>query len=137
MKAHERLLRLFLRLFGTGGLLAVFCVFLPYSWMNAAHRALGMGTLPDEPIVGYLARSVSAFYALTGGLLWVLSFDVRRYRLALCYVGGGVIFVGLVLLGVDAVEGMPLPWLLVEGPFTTAAGIAILLLSLRVPCRSE
>ena len=30
---------------------------VPYSWMDAIHQGLGMGKLPDAPIVGYLVRS--------------------------------------------------------------------------------
>jgi len=100
--------------------------------MNAIHQHMGMGTLPSEPVVGYLARSTSAFYAFLGGLMWVLSFDVRRHRLALCYVGAGSIALGLILLGVDFAEGMPLHWRVSEGPFGIAVGAMLLWLSLRV-----
>jgi hypothetical protein len=54
---------------------AAFFVAAPYSWMNAIHQWLGLGVLPDAPVAGYLARSTSAFYAMLGGLLWVLLFD--------------------------------------------------------------
>ena len=46
--------------------------------MVAMHADLGLGRLPDAPIVGYLARSTSAFYAIEGGLFWVVSIDLVR-----------------------------------------------------------
>ena len=78
--ASERWLKLFLRIMGTGALTALVFVVAPYSWMDAIHRWLGLGILPSEPVVSYLARSTSAFYALQGGLVWVVSFDLRRHR---------------------------------------------------------
>lgn len=129
MTKQERFLRLFLRVIGTGGLLAIFALFMPCSWMNAIHQWLRMGKLPVEPVVGYLTRSTSAFYALAGGLFWVLSYDLRRYRPVVRYLGGATLFLGLTLLSVDWLEGMPIWWRLGEGPITIGFGIVILLLS--------
>jgi len=137
MAKQENALRLVLRMLGSGGLLAIPFVFLPYSWMNVVHQGLGMGQLPKEPIVGYLARSTSAFYAMVGGLLWVVSFDVRRHRLALCYLGGAICFLGVVLFGVDLLEGLPFWWNLLEGVGNTAFGIVILLLTCRIGRQSK
>lgn len=50
---------LLLRIVGSVSLLAVFFAIMPYSWMNVIHEWLGMGQLPNEPVVGYLARSTS------------------------------------------------------------------------------
>jgi len=69
----EQVLKLFLRLIGSAALLALIFVAAPHAWMDAIHAQMGMGQLPDAPVVGYLARSTSAFYALLGGLLWVVS----------------------------------------------------------------
>jgi len=117
MTKQYRLLRLFLRIIGTAALLALVAVIMPYSWMNAIHQWLGMGQLPAEPIVGYLARSTSAFYALLGGLFWVASFDLHRHRMVLCYLGIVIVIFGVALLVVDLFEGMPLWWTIGEGPF--------------------
>ncbi len=127
----ERLLRLAVRVVGGVALVAVGCVVMPGGWMDAIHQWLGMGELPGEPVVGYLARSVSAFYALFGGLLWVVSFDLRRHRLVLDYLGVAITLFGLALLGVDIIEGMPLWWVLAEGPFNIAFGILVLVLNRR------
>ena len=133
MKNQGRLFKLFLRTTGSVALLAVVAVAMPYSWMNAIHESLGMGPLPTEPIVGYLARSTSAFYALFGGLMWVVSFDLARYRAVLCYLGAATLLFGATLLAVDFVEGMPWWWRSFEGPINMAFGVLILAASLRRP----
>lgn len=127
----ERLLRFLLRYTGTVSLLAMVAVFMPYTWMDATHQWLGMGTLPPEPVVGYLARSLSLFYAFLGGLLWVCSFDLPRHRPVLCYLGAAFICFGLVMWGVDFVEGMPGFWKHGEGPIVITLGSLILLLAAR------
>lgn len=128
----NHILKLFLRIIGTAGLFAIIAVVMPYSWMNAIHKWLDMGELPAEPIVGYLARSTSAFYALLGGLFWVVSFDLNRHRIVLCYLGIVVVIFGAALFVIDLLEGMPLHWSLTEGPFNVGFGIVILVLSNRI-----
>jgi len=130
--ASEGVLRALLRIIGSSLLLALLFVAAPYESMDYIHLSLGMGTLPDSPVVGYLARSTSAFYAILGGLLWVLSFDLPRYRPVLTYLGAAIGLFGVVLLAVDWQEGMPRFWTLWEGPFVTMFGLAILLLSRRI-----
>jgi hypothetical protein len=132
MTRTEDLLKLFLRLVGSVSLLATFFAFIPYSWMNAIHAWLGMGELPNAPVVMYLARSTSALYAILGGLMWTLSLDVRRFRPVLSYLGAVLALLGLFLTVFDWVEGMPLFWQLGEGPIDLGIGLAIFLLSRRV-----
>jgi len=122
----RQVLKWVLRWFGCGSLSAAFFVAAPYSWMNAIHQWLGLGVLPDAPVVGYLARSTSAFYAMIGGLLWVLSFDVRRFRPVLLYLGWATVAMGLTLFVVDWVEGLPQFWRFWEGPLDAGLGVAIL-----------
>jgi hypothetical protein len=129
MTSREHFLRLFLRVLGTTALLALPCAMMPFTWMDEIHRGLGMGQLPSEPIVGYLARSTSLFYALFGGLFWVVSFDLHRHRKVLCYIGSAMILFGLLLCAIDFLEGMPTWWSLAEGPFNVVFGITILSLS--------
>lgn len=125
----HRLLKVLLRFFGSTSLLAVLFVGVPHSWMDAIHAWLGMGRLPDQPVVGYLARSTSAFYALLGGLLWVISFDLARHRLVLSYLGVAITLFGGALLIVDWWEGLPFLWKLWEGPVVIAFGLALHFLS--------
>ena len=129
----DRILRFLLRIIGGTSLLAIVPVLMPGSWMSAIHHWLGMGTLPADPAVGYLARSTSAFYAMLGGLLLLYSTDLARYRPALRYVGLAAIFFGVMLLGIDYREGMPPWWTLGEGPFNMAFGLLILWLNRRPP----
>jgi len=128
----ERLLCYLLRYLGIVSLLALVAVFMPYTWMDAAHRWLGLGPLPDAPVVGYLARSLSLFYALMGGLLVVCSFDLHRHQLVLRYLAAAFLFFGLVMWGVDIVEGMPGYWKHTEGPMVIAFGSLILMLTSRI-----
>jgi len=128
----ETALLLVLRFVGTVSLLATVAVFMPYDWMDRIHRLLGLGTLPAEPVVGYLARTLSAFYALVGGLLWVLSFDLHRHRVTLLYLGLAFIGFGAVAMWVDFTEGMPWLWRISESPIVIVYGAVILALTLRV-----
>ena len=132
MTRQEHIFKLVLRIIGSAALLALIAVVMPYSWMNAIHKWLGMGELPAEPIVGYLARSTSAFYTLLGGLMWVVSFDLHRYRPVLIYIGAAIIFFGTALFVVDLMEGMPLWWSMGEGPFNFIFGTVIFVLARRL-----
>lgn len=123
---RQRFLKIFLRVVGSTAMLAVFAVIMPYSWMDAIHQWLGMGNLPADPIVGYLARSTSAFYAILGGLMWVLSFDLKRYQQPLTYLGVATVLFGMTLWGVDTVEGLPAFWRNGEGPINMFFGFVIL-----------
>ena len=100
--------------------------------MTAIHAALDMGPLPTAPVVGYLARSTSAFYAMIGGLFLIVSFDLVRHRTVLIYVGWTTTVFGAVLLGIDWFEGMPPSWTLSEGPFAILFGLALLWFSTRL-----
>ena len=123
------MLILVLRIIGTTSCLALLAVVMPYEWMNAIHVWLGMGVLPQEPIVGYLARTLSAFYALYGALLWYLSFYTITYRPVIRALGFLTTGFGVILLGVDWSEGLPWFWKWFEGPFAIAYGILILILT--------
>jgi hypothetical protein len=137
MTRQEHIFKLVLRIIGSAALLALIAVVMPYSWMNAIHKWLGMGELPAEPIVGYLARSTSAFYTLLGGLMWVVSFDLHRYRPVLIYIGAAIIFFGTALFVVDLMEGMPLWWSLGEGPFNIMFGVVIFTLARRLVLKED
>ena len=128
----DKALKLLLRVMGSSSLLALVFVVAPYNWMDSIHSALGMGQLPDQPVVGYLARSTSAFYAALGGLFWVVSFDLVRHRQVLIYLGAAISLLGVVLLAVDWTEGMPSFWTVWEGPVVMTFGLAMLFLSRRI-----
>jgi len=135
--ATERWLKWFLRIMGTSALTALVFVAAPYSWMDAIHQWLGLGKMPSEPVVGYLARSTSAFYALQGGLAWVVSFDLRRHRPVLVYLGAATVVFGLALLVVGWAVGLPRWWWLWEGPGDALLGLFIFVCARRIPTGDE
>ncbi len=97
-------------------LTALGAVVMPFDWMDSIHRQLGLGELPQAPIVGYLTRSISALYALFGALLIFLAQDVRRYRLVVRFLAVISVVFGALMLGIDCAVGMPLGWTAQEGP---------------------
>src|SRR2546422_10765302 len=68
MPRIESYLKLLLQTFGAVTVIALFPFVMPRSWMAVVHEWLGMGVLPDNPVVEYLARTTSALYGLLGGL---------------------------------------------------------------------
>lgn len=130
--AAERWLVVLLRLIGGICLLALVPMWMPREWIDAGHRWLGFGPFPDAPIAGYLARSVSALSAFYGGLLVVLSFDVRRYAAVIRYQAAAIMVVsaGGVLRCVP--EGVPLWFVGGDAAACWAYCIPMLVLSGRV-----
>lgn len=127
----ERTLRTLLRVYGAVAGLAIFAVFMPRAWMAAAHAAIGLGRFPDGVIVKYLARSVSALYAFHGGLLWLLAGDARRYAAVIAYVAVVGVAFSLFILALDARLGLPIWWMLGEGPCVLVISVVILALLAR------
>jgi len=116
---------LFLRVVGTVAGSAALCAMMPLRAMDAVHQTLGMGPLPSQPIVEYLARSTSAFYALLGALLWALSLDLTRYRPLVRGTGLAFIALGLLLLWTDIGAGLPWFWQAAEGPIDALFGVIL------------
>lgn len=123
---YDRFLILFLRGVGTVAGSAVFCAMMPLRAMDTVHRALGMGPLPSGPIVEYLARSTSAFYALLGVLFWAFSLDLARYRPLVRGAGFALVALGMLLFWTDFKAGMPWFWQDAEGPLDALIGIPLL-----------
>jgi hypothetical protein len=107
MTKSDKVLVLLLRIVGVGALFALVAVFMPFSWMAATHRWLGLGEMPTGPVVEYLARSLSAFYAIMGALCLVLTTNLERYRPLVRFLGVAFAVMSVVLLGVDVAAGMP------------------------------
>lgn len=128
----ERLLTLLMRAVGSVEVVAVFPALMPRAWMAAIHESLGLGAFPEGPVVEYLARSLSAFYAFHGGLSLVLSTDVRRYALVVTYVAATATAFGVLAIVVDVSLGMPWWWTAMEGPFLLVYGPVLLALLARV-----
>jgi hypothetical protein len=109
--------------------LAFLTVPLPVESMVSTHRWLGLGDLPQAPVVEYLARSVAAFYGFHGVLLFLLSTDVVRYAPIINYIAVMNVLLGLMLVAIDAHAGLPVWWIVSEGPPVVLTGIAIGLLN--------
>jgi hypothetical protein len=106
--AAERWLAGLLRVVGGVCLLALIPLCMPREWIDAGHRRLGWGPFPDAPVAEYLARSVSGLSAFYGGLLVVLSFDVRRYAPVIRYQAAGIMLLSASGVVVGRWAGMPL-----------------------------
>jgi hypothetical protein len=125
------MLRVFLRVYGVVAGLAIFAVFMPRAWMAATHEAIGLGKFPDGVIMDYLARSISALYAVHGGLLWLLARDVRRYEAIIVYIAAAGVAFSVFILALDASLGLPIWWILGEGPSVLVISLVILTLLAR------
>jgi len=121
-----------MRVIGVSGLFAIPAIFLPYSWMNAIHEYMGLGVLPDAPIVSYLARSLSAFYAVVSTITLFIASDIRRYRSFVTVWAIIAIMNGFVLLGIDVTAGMPVSWTVSEGPPVIATALLVLWLQRKI-----
>jgi hypothetical protein len=103
--------------------------------MAAVHRRLGLGEMPTDPVVEYLARSLSAFYALFGAILLVAASDIERYRPLIRFLGVAVVLMSAVFLGIDLAAGMPWWWTAFEGP--PGLGMGALLFHLARPAERD
>ncbi len=119
---------LFLRILGIVDLLAVAAIFLPLKWMAKAHAWLGLGEMPQQPIIDYLTRSASALYALHGAMILFISTDVQRYAPLIKFLAVAALIHGIALYLIDTIAGMPGFWIVFEGPIIAAAGVVVLLM---------
>ncbi|HLB73345.1 MAG TPA: hypothetical protein VJJ98_04960 [Sedimentisphaerales bacterium] len=119
-----------LRVSGVGMLFALIFVFCPFSWMVRINAWLGMSEeLVYTPVANYLIRTLSAMYAIIGSLFILISFDLRRYREIIRFLGTIAIAAGLGITILDAILRLPFLWTALEGPMTIALGAIILYLS--------
>lgn len=124
----DRYLRLYLQFGACVLLVALPCAALPYAWMDAIHRMLGLGTLPNEPMVLYLARSASLLYAAIGCLYLFMARELPRYRDLLRFLAWLEVGLGLMLLPIDLWTGMPWFWTACEATFIVGWALGLLAL---------
>ena len=129
MTKGDKVLVFLLRLVGVGSLFALVAVVMPSTWMAATHRWLGLGEMPTGPVVEYLARSLSVFYAVMGALCLVVAADLGRYRTLVRFLGVAFALMSVVLLGVDLAAGMPWWWTASEGPGGVVFGALLFVLA--------
>ena len=129
---NEQILKIILRISGILLITAFGAVLLPYEKMDQIHRQLGLGSLPQAPILDYLARSVSMFYGIHGVIVLYISFDLTRYipiLKLLCYLGFAF---GITLFFIDINAPMPVQWAFTEGPFVILLNTVIYVLAIQV-----
>jgi hypothetical protein len=122
----DRFLLLLLRANAAILLCALPCALLPFEWMDAAHRWLGLGPLPDAPISRYLARSLSLVYGMHGAVVLGVTLRWPRYKPAVPFLVLLHVALGAALLAVDLTSGVPWWWALTEGPGLVAYGLFVL-----------
>ena len=132
MNAAERRLAWVLRILAVPMLLAIPCALMPMAWMEAIHLWLGLGELPETPIVEYLARSSSLLYGFHGILLLLVASDVRRYLSVIWLMGGAAFVFGLAILVIDHMARLPIYWRWLEGGIILLESTIVLVLTWRV-----
>lgn len=137
MNKTERALKLLLRLVGIVSLPAIIAVFMPHSWLARGVELAEPGT-PVKVLVSYLARLLSAYYFLQGGLLLIFASDVRRYAVPIrwvmiCWLGAVSAFL---IYGVPVLVRGDFGWFIwfVAGDvaFGFVIAVAILILQWRI-----
>ncbi len=130
----ERILKLILQINGAVMATALVAVFLPQDWMADIHQWLNLeeAKFPKTSIVDYLARSLSAFYALMGVLYIVLARDIRAYATIITFMAWASICFGVATIIIDLQLGFPAWWTWGEGPFIIAYGAGVLWLQRKV-----
>ncbi len=126
-----RVLRWLMIAMGVVGLLAVFAVVMPTSWIEAATEACDLEPLPRSPLSEYLTRSVSLIYAMLGAKTIYLALNVVRHLDLIRFIGGLTIAFGAAMIAIDFGVGMPTLWSWGEGPPTVLFGAALIWLARR------
>ena len=108
----EGIQKVVLRLAGAIEILAFIAVVLPRSWMEISHEWLGLGQMPDGPVLMFLIRQASYTYGMHGISLWVLALDVKRFRPLIILNGIAYLLAAPVFWAIDYTTGMPLWWMI-------------------------
>jgi hypothetical protein len=124
----RRLLEWFLRLAGITEIIAFFAVAMPRSWMEATHAWLGMGAMPDAPLVMFMVRQASYVYGMHGVSLLVLATDVVGFRKLIILNGISFLLAGPVFFWIDYTAGMPWWWTLADPLSCAFTGAVFLVL---------
>ena len=129
MNKQQKILSWILRVIGFFGMLATGAVVMRFSWMVSIHEKLALdGSLPSEPVVEYLARSLSAFYAMVGVIFWYVSFRVPQHWDLVRMIALLFVFFGAIVWWIDVKTQMPLWWTLQEAPPAILVGLWMLYL---------
>jgi hypothetical protein len=126
----QELQKLLLRLAGAFEILAFIAVVMPRSWMEISHEWLGLGEMPGGPILMFLIRQASYTYGIHGVSLWVLAWDVNRFRPFVILNGIAYLLAAPIFVAIDYSSGMPLWWTIADSVGCGSLGAALLWCSL-------
>jgi hypothetical protein len=126
---RKRLLTWLLRLSGVTEMLAFIAVVMPRSWMEVSHEWLGMGVMPDAPLVMFMIRQASYAYGMHGIALWIIASDVVRFRRLVIFNGIAFLLAGPVFFIIDYTSGVPFWWTIFDALACGSVGAATLLLT--------
>jgi hypothetical protein len=127
----KQIQRVLLRLAGATEILAFIAVVMPRSWMELSHEWLGMGAMPDGPVLMFLIRQASYTYGMHGISLWVLAMDVERFRPLVILNGVAYLLAAPIFFIIDHTAGMPFWWTIADSLACGFFGAALLWLSLK------
>ncbi len=125
----DRLQSWVLRLTGATEILAFISVVMPRAWMESAHSWLGLGVMPEGPLIMFMIRQASYAYGMHGVSLWLMATDVRRYQPLIVFNAISFVIASFVFVVIDYTTGMPLWWTFVDGFGCAAFGVAVLILN--------
>lgn len=117
-----------LRLVGAVEFLAFGAVVLPQHRMASLHAEMGLGEMPESPVVDSVMWQVSFTYGLHGVALWIIAADVRRYRPLVILTAIGYLVAAPVFFVIDLHNGMPWSWILSNGGSCLLIGLLLLAL---------
>ena len=130
---RERLLVWLLRLAGAVEILAFIAVVMPRSWMEISHAWIGLGEMPDGPLLMFMIRQASYTYGVHGLSLWLIATDVDRFRPFVVFNAIAFLVAAPVFFLIDFTSGMPW-WCAVSDPASCGLfGVMLLFLSRRPP----
>ena len=115
-----------LRIAGSFELLAFASVVMPRSWMEVTHEWLGLGEMPGGPVLMFLIRQASYAYGMHGVSLWLLAWDVTRFRPLVILTGVSFTLAAPVFFLIDYYSGMPLWWTVSDALGCGFFGVALL-----------
>jgi hypothetical protein len=124
--SRQRLLSWLLRLTGAIEVLAFIAVVMPRSWMEVSHVWLGLGEMPEGPLIMFMIRQASYAYGVHGVSLWVLASDVHRFRPLVTLNGVSFLLAAPVIFLIDYTSGVPLWWTAVDTLGCAFFGAALL-----------
>jgi len=107
-------------------LLSVFGLFLPMSAWQKMTEFFGVGSLPDSPLLLYIARLLSATYAGVGVFFVILALNPEKYGTLVLFSAIASIALGIACALTGLAVKMPNLWFLSDALSAIILGILIL-----------